>query len=194
MSNDLYTHVSYHYFFSFYSLELDQNCQFDFLAVYDGLTTNTGLIGKVCGVSRPTFQSSSNGMTVVLSTDYANSYRGFSARYTSILPDPPEPDSKCICFSLPHMNLPFCKKYRDLTKVTADVSLHSGSYSLSTKKKNQHALVSLIEHPGQFSLSVLYACRPFFPLSELERAASKTLISISSPAILHWHFDSFSLL
>uniref|UniRef100_A0A8C3GKA7 CUB and zona pellucida-like domain-containing protein 1 n=1 Tax=Cairina moschata TaxID=8855 RepID=A0A8C3GKA7_CAIMO len=80
-------------------LELDQNCQFDFLAVYDGLTTNTGLIGKVCGVSRPTFQSSSNGMTVVLSTDYANSYRGFSARYTSILPDPPEPDTSLTCSS-----------------------------------------------------------------------------------------------
>uniref|UniRef100_A0A669PP52 CUB and zona pellucida like domains 1 n=1 Tax=Phasianus colchicus TaxID=9054 RepID=A0A669PP52_PHACC len=72
--------------FQDFFLELDQNCQFDFLAVYDGPTTNTGLIGKVCGVSRPTFESSSNVMTVVLSTDYANSYRGFSARYTSVLP------------------------------------------------------------------------------------------------------------
>uniref|UniRef100_A0A8C9FBM6 CUB and zona pellucida-like domain-containing protein 1 n=1 Tax=Pavo cristatus TaxID=9049 RepID=A0A8C9FBM6_PAVCR len=72
--------------FQDFFLELDQNCQFDFLAVYDGLTTNTGLIGKACGVSRPTFESSSNVMTVVLSTDYANSYRGFSAQYTSVLP------------------------------------------------------------------------------------------------------------
>lgn len=34
-------------------------------------------------------------MTVVLSTDYANSYRGFSAQYTSApLPGPAEPDSE----------------------------------------------------------------------------------------------------
>lgn len=129
MSNVLYPHVCYHYFFSVYSLELDQNCQFDFLAVYDGLTTNTGLIGKVCGISRPTFQSSSNGMTVVLSTDYANSYRGFSAQYTSILPDPPEPDSRCIPFSLSRMSLPLRRKYRkDLTVVTEGLSLYSGSH------------------------------------------------------------------
>ncbi|NXG68907.1 CUZD1 protein, partial [Baryphthengus martii] len=81
-------------------LELDQNCQFDFTAVYDGLTTNTGLIGKVCGLAQPTFESSSNVMTVVLSTDYANSYRGFSARYTSIpLPGPVEPDTFLNCSS-----------------------------------------------------------------------------------------------
>lgn len=86
------------YFFSVYSLELDPNCQFDFTAVYDGLTANTGLIGKVCGRAQPTFESSSNIMTVVLSTDYANSYRGFSAQYTSApLPGPVEPNSKYTC-------------------------------------------------------------------------------------------------
>lgn len=83
------------YFFSVYSLELDRNCQFDFTAIYDGPTTNTGLIGKVCGLAQPTFESSSNVMTVVLSTDYANSYRGFSAQYTSTpLVAPVEPNSK----------------------------------------------------------------------------------------------------
>ncbi|NXX97830.1 CUZD1 protein, partial [Centropus bengalensis] len=76
-------------------LELDQNCRFDFTAVYNGLTTNTGLIGKVCGLAQPTFDSSSNAMTVVLLTDYANSYRGFSARYSSAaLPGPAEPDGE----------------------------------------------------------------------------------------------------
>uniref|UniRef100_A0A8C0I9G6 CUB and zona pellucida-like domain-containing protein 1 n=1 Tax=Bubo bubo TaxID=30461 RepID=A0A8C0I9G6_BUBBB len=71
--------------FQDFFLELDQNCRFDFTAVYDGLTTNTGLIGKVCGRAQPAFESSSNVMTVVLSTDYANSYRGFSAQYTTLL-------------------------------------------------------------------------------------------------------------
>ncbi|KAF1552675.1 CUB and zona pellucida-like domain-containing protein 1, partial [Eudyptes schlegeli] len=87
--------------FQDFFLELDQNCQFDFTAVYDGPTTNTGLIGKVCGRrAQPTFESSSNVMTVVLSTDYANSYRGFSAQYTSApLPGPVEPNIFLTCSS-----------------------------------------------------------------------------------------------
>lgn len=63
---------------------MDGKCRFDFLAVYDGATTDSGLIKQVCGIQPQTFESSSNEMTVVLSTDYANSYRGFSASYTSI--------------------------------------------------------------------------------------------------------------
>ncbi|XP_047409838.1 CUB and zona pellucida-like domain-containing protein 1 [Sciurus carolinensis] len=65
-------------------LEVDAHCRFDFIAVYDGSSTNSGLIGKVCGRGAPTFESSSDSLTVVLSTDYANSYRGFSASYASI--------------------------------------------------------------------------------------------------------------
>ncbi|XP_051837558.1 CUB and zona pellucida-like domain-containing protein 1 [Antechinus flavipes] len=65
-------------------LEIDDNCRFDFIAVYDGPSTNSGLLAQVCGRIAPTFQSSSNTLTVVLSTDYANSYRGFSASYTPI--------------------------------------------------------------------------------------------------------------
>ncbi|NXL52979.1 CUZD1 protein, partial [Podilymbus podiceps] len=86
--------------FQDFFLELDQNCRFDFTAVYDGLSTNTGLIGKVCGRSQFTFESSANVMTVVLSTDYANSYRGFSAQYTSApLPGPVEPNTFLTCSS-----------------------------------------------------------------------------------------------
>ncbi|XP_074092298.1 CUB and zona pellucida-like domain-containing protein 1 [Macrotis lagotis] len=65
-------------------LEIDDNCRFDFVAVYDGPSTNSGLLGQVCGRIAPTFESSSNFLTVVLSTDYANSYRGFSASYTPV--------------------------------------------------------------------------------------------------------------
>ncbi|NWH57378.1 CUZD1 protein, partial [Geococcyx californianus] len=86
--------------FKDFFLELDYNCQFDFTAIYDGLTTNTGLIGKICGRAQPRFESSSNVMTVVLSTDYANSYRGFSAQYTSTpLPGPVEPNIYLTCSS-----------------------------------------------------------------------------------------------
>ncbi|KAM6090105.1 CUB and zona pellucida-like domain-containing protein 1 [Theristicus caerulescens] len=85
--------------FQDFFLELDRNCQFDFAAVYDGLTTNTGLIGRACGRAQPTFESSSNIMTVVLSTDYANSYRGFSAQYTSVLLPAPEEPTFLTCSS-----------------------------------------------------------------------------------------------
>ncbi|NWW48254.1 CUZD1 protein, partial [Pedionomus torquatus] len=92
-------------------LELDKNCQFDFTAVYDGLTTNTSLLGKVCGRSQPRFESSSNEMTVVLFTDYANSYKGFSAQYTSIpLPGPVEPDTFLTCSS-DSMTIALSKSY-----------------------------------------------------------------------------------
>ncbi|NXC36956.1 CUZD1 protein, partial [Campylorhamphus procurvoides] len=86
--------------FQDFFLELDQNCQLDFTAVYDGPTTATGLLGKVCGRAQPTFESSSNVMTVVLATDYSSSYRGFSAQYSSVpLPGPVEPDTFLTCSS-----------------------------------------------------------------------------------------------
>ncbi|XP_006977031.1 CUB and zona pellucida-like domain-containing protein 1 [Peromyscus maniculatus bairdii] len=68
-------------------LEMDEYCRFDFIALYDGPSTTSGLLKQLCGRGQPTFESSSNSMTVVLSTDYANSYRGFSASYTSIYTD-----------------------------------------------------------------------------------------------------------
>ncbi|KAL8187234.1 UNVERIFIED_CONTAM: hypothetical protein K2H54_040679 [Gekko kuhli] len=72
---------------------MDENCRFDFVAIYDGATTNSGLVKQVCGLIKPTFESSSNFMTLVLSTDYANSYRGFSAHYTSISIPTPQPNN-----------------------------------------------------------------------------------------------------
>lgn len=58
------------------------------------------------------------------------------------------PQSLTVSVFASHFHIwtfPFVKKYRDLTKVTEDLSLHSGSHSLSTKKSH-HTLVSLIEH------------------------------------------------
>lgn len=86
-------------FSSVCSLELDRNCQPDFTAVYDGPTTDSGLLGKVCGCAQPTFESSSNMMTTVLSTEDSNSYRGFSAQYSSVpLLGPVEPNSECTWY------------------------------------------------------------------------------------------------
>ncbi|NXD11119.1 CUZD1 protein, partial [Nothocercus nigrocapillus] len=99
--------------FDDFFLELDKNCRFDFVAIYDGLTTNSSLIGKVCGRSQPKFESSSNAMTIVLAADYANSYRGFSAQYTSIPPPgPAEPNTSLTCSS-ERMEIVLSKSYLD---------------------------------------------------------------------------------
>uniref|UniRef100_G3UK41 CUB and zona pellucida-like domain-containing protein 1 n=1 Tax=Loxodonta africana TaxID=9785 RepID=G3UK41_LOXAF len=79
-------------------LETDAYCRFDFIAVYDGSSTDSGLIAQVCGLTKPTFESSSDSLTVVLSTDYANSYRGFSASYTSVYAEEVNTTS-LTCFS-----------------------------------------------------------------------------------------------
>ncbi|KAG8135529.1 hypothetical protein E2320_008562 [Naja naja] len=76
-------------------LEMDEYCRFDFLAIFDGPTSNSPLIKKVCGHSTPTFKSSSNAMTIVMSTDYANSYRGFSAHYTTTPTSQPNTSLSC---------------------------------------------------------------------------------------------------
>ncbi|XP_070609997.1 CUB and zona pellucida-like domain-containing protein 1 [Erythrolamprus reginae] len=76
-------------------LETDDHCRFDFLAIFDGPTSNSPLIKKLCGYLAPTFKSSSNTMTIVMSTDYANSYRGFSARYTTTQISQPNTSLSC---------------------------------------------------------------------------------------------------
>uniref|UniRef100_A0ACB8FAG2 Uncharacterized protein n=2 Tax=Sphaerodactylus townsendi TaxID=933632 RepID=A0ACB8FAG2_9SAUR len=91
---------------------MDDKCRYDFIAVYDGSTTNSGLIKQVCGLIKPTFESSSNFMTVVLSTDYANSYRGFSAHYTSLRIPTPQPNIFLTCSS-DMMTVILSKSYLD---------------------------------------------------------------------------------
>ncbi|XP_032081477.1 CUB and zona pellucida-like domain-containing protein 1 [Thamnophis elegans] len=76
-------------------IEMDENCRFDFVAIFDGPTSDSPLIKKVCGYLTPTFKSSSNAMTIVLSTDYANSYRGISARYTTTPISQPNTSLSC---------------------------------------------------------------------------------------------------
>nr|XP_020664393.1 CUB and zona pellucida-like domain-containing protein 1 [Pogona vitticeps] len=88
-------HSTIHLTFSDIFLEMDDKCRFDFLAIYDGPTTSSGLIKQVCGLQPQTFESSSNVMTVALSTDYANSYRGFSASYRSIPISQPNTSLSC---------------------------------------------------------------------------------------------------
>uniref|UniRef100_A0A8C5R4Y2 CUB and zona pellucida-like domain-containing protein 1 n=1 Tax=Leptobrachium leishanense TaxID=445787 RepID=A0A8C5R4Y2_9ANUR len=65
-------------------LEIDLACRFDFLALYDGPTTDSPLINVLCGRTVATLETSSNILTLVLSTDYANSYFGFNVNYLAL--------------------------------------------------------------------------------------------------------------
>ncbi|XP_025061712.1 CUB and zona pellucida-like domain-containing protein 1 [Alligator sinensis] len=120
-------------------LELDPNCRFDFLAIYDGPSTKSDLIGHVCGRSRPTFESTSNTMTLALSTDYANSYRGFSAHYTSIALPTPKPKTSLTCSS------------DIMTVVLSDIYLDSLSYNENNLQLNDPTCRPISRNPVIFS-------------------------------------------
>uniref|UniRef100_A0A673SZZ7 CUB and zona pellucida like domains 1 n=1 Tax=Suricata suricatta TaxID=37032 RepID=A0A673SZZ7_SURSU len=95
-------------------IETDEHCRFDFIAVYDGPSTTSGLLGQVCGYVKPTFESSADALTVVLSADYANSYRGFAASYTSVYAEDVNTTS-LTCFS-DKMRVIISKSYLTLLK------------------------------------------------------------------------------
>ncbi|MEE6486589.1 hypothetical protein FKM82_014638 [Ascaphus truei] len=70
--------------FSEIFVEIDPLCRFDFIALYDGPTTSSPLLDVLCGRTTAQVETSSNSLTLMLSTDYANSYFGFSVDYVAL--------------------------------------------------------------------------------------------------------------
>uniref|UniRef100_UPI00398EF8D3 scavenger receptor cysteine-rich domain-containing protein DMBT1-like isoform X2 n=1 Tax=Pristiophorus japonicus TaxID=55135 RepID=UPI00398EF8D3 len=66
-------------------LEVTSNCSFDYIAIYDGPSTNSILLSKICHGSNQIFTSSSNSMTIFFSSDSSITRRGFTANYYSLL-------------------------------------------------------------------------------------------------------------
>ncbi|XP_053548600.1 CUB and zona pellucida-like domain-containing protein 1, partial [Bombina bombina] len=62
-------------------IEMDPLCRFDFIALYDGPSTNSPILDILCGRTTAQVETSSNSLTLMLSTDYINSYFGLSADY-----------------------------------------------------------------------------------------------------------------
>ena len=60
------------------------NCQYDYLAVYDGMSISTSaLIGRFCGSALPAnVRSVNNSVTVVFKTDASVTKGGFRALYS----------------------------------------------------------------------------------------------------------------
>uniref|UniRef100_A0A3P8URK3 CUB and zona pellucida-like domains 1, tandem duplicate 1 n=1 Tax=Cynoglossus semilaevis TaxID=244447 RepID=A0A3P8URK3_CYNSE len=70
-------------FLEFTFLEIENCCSCDYIEVYDGPSTNSRYLGKVCNNSLSTFSSSSNYMTVLFRTDGSVVGRGFTAQFSS---------------------------------------------------------------------------------------------------------------
>ncbi|XP_063063043.1 cubilin [Engraulis encrasicolus] len=72
--------------FSSFNLEYHQNCNYDYVEVYDNGTATTGtLLGRYCGRSvPPSLTSTDNLLTLLFVSDVSQSTEGFAASYVSI--------------------------------------------------------------------------------------------------------------
>ncbi|KAL2085662.1 hypothetical protein ACEWY4_018982 [Coilia grayii] len=72
--------------FTSFNLEYHQNCNYDYVEVYDNGTAQTGtLLGRYCGRSvPPSLTSTDNMMTLLFVSDSSQSTEGFAASYVSI--------------------------------------------------------------------------------------------------------------
>ncbi|XP_072333726.1 scavenger receptor cysteine-rich domain-containing protein DMBT1-like [Scyliorhinus torazame] len=66
-----------------FQLEASLWCSNDYVAIYDGASTNSPLIATICTGSNHTFTSSSNTMTIYFKSDHLKTSAGFTARYYS---------------------------------------------------------------------------------------------------------------
>ncbi|XP_026165583.1 membrane frizzled-related protein-like [Mastacembelus armatus] len=63
------------------NIENHPTCGFDAIYVYDGSSTSSRLLGKVCGTNSSTFYSTGAYLTVRFKSDSVSSYSGFYASY-----------------------------------------------------------------------------------------------------------------
>ena len=74
-------------FFSYFDLENTVKCQFDYVAVYNGLSKTHRQLGKFCGGFQPADVTSTfNHMLVIFKTDEDHQRNGFLATFESITP------------------------------------------------------------------------------------------------------------
>ncbi|XP_070174131.1 cubilin-like [Littorina saxatilis] len=70
--------------FSIFNLEANARCSYDYLAVYDGESLDSPLIGRYCGdTAPPVIKSTSNKMVINFVTDSSISHDGFAGGYWS---------------------------------------------------------------------------------------------------------------
>ncbi|MCJ8736484.1 hypothetical protein PDJAM_G00012960 [Pangasius djambal] len=98
-------------FLSFQDFDLERCCNCDYVNVYDGPSTASHLIGKLCNnnTNQLDFQSSSSYMTVLFRSDYSGVGRGFKAYFSSSVP----PNTGRVDCSSDWMNIVIRKSYLD---------------------------------------------------------------------------------
>ncbi|XP_046712329.1 deleted in malignant brain tumors 1 protein-like isoform X2 [Silurus meridionalis] len=98
-------------FLSFQDLDLERCCNCDYVNVYDGSSTTSPLIGKLCHntTSHLDFQSTSSYMTVLFRSDYSGVGRGFKAYFSSSL----NQNTGRVDCSSERMNIAIRKSYLD---------------------------------------------------------------------------------
>ncbi|XP_030015698.1 CUB domain-containing protein 2 [Sphaeramia orbicularis] len=66
---------------------LSDECDYDYIAVYDGDSQTDPLLGRWCGKDQPpSLISKGNKLLVVLSTDRNEAHKGFTASYLGVVP------------------------------------------------------------------------------------------------------------
>ncbi|MCI4382268.1 hypothetical protein PGIGA_G00012940 [Pangasianodon gigas] len=98
-------------FLSFHDFDLERCCNCDYVNVYDGPSTASHLIEKLChnNTTHLDFQSSSSYMTVLFRSDYSGVGRGFKAYFSSSL----NPNTGHVDCSSDWMNIAIRKSYLD---------------------------------------------------------------------------------
>nr|XP_033468649.1 deleted in malignant brain tumors 1 protein isoform X2 [Epinephelus lanceolatus] len=94
-------------FLAFTYLQLENCCNCDYIAVYDGPSVSSRYLGKVCNSSLTSFYSTSNYLTVLFRTDGSVVGRGFNADFISSLP----PSSGRVDCSSDNMNIVIQRTY-----------------------------------------------------------------------------------
>lgn len=70
---------------NFTDFDIEDDCDFDSLSIYDGIDSNSTEIGNYCGTSLPPAAiSTHNHMHLVFETDASLAGRGFKANYSFI--------------------------------------------------------------------------------------------------------------
>ncbi|XP_031624566.1 cubilin homolog [Contarinia nasturtii] len=70
---------------NFTAFDIEADCDFDSLSIYDGVDSNSTLIGQYCGSNKPPVaMSTMNHLHLVFSTDSSNQGPGFRAQYSFI--------------------------------------------------------------------------------------------------------------
>lgn len=70
---------------NFTNFDIEADCDFDSLSIYDGVDSNSTRIGTYCGDETPPVATSTmNHLHLIFSTDSSNTGPGFRASYTFI--------------------------------------------------------------------------------------------------------------